>query len=143
MSNFVWDIFEHFEKKTQISSTVRKNQYETNINVNIDYLIISLKTNILEEWYIGDTHSVADPGLPVGSGVDPLDGCGPPTWVLFGKKCMQKMKELGPVGVCEPSMLPPDPPMTLLRTHQSDFTVTFIRCDTSIVCPLLQADPKT
>ena len=41
--------------------------------------------------------SAADPGFPVGGGVDPLGGHGPPMWVLSPKMCV-KTKELGPVG---------------------------------------------
>ena len=28
---------------------------------------------------------MADPGFPVGQGVHLLEGCGPPTWALFGE----------------------------------------------------------
>ena len=46
---------------------------------------------------------------PLGGHVDPLGGCGPPMWALFGKMCA-KMKELGPIGGVRPAR-PLDPPM--------------------------------
>ena len=49
--------------------------------------------------------SVADPGFPIGEGVDPLGGHGPPTWVLFGKMYV-KTKEFGPVGGRAPGTPP-------------------------------------
>ena len=41
--------------------------------------------------------TVADPGFPVGGGVHPLGGRGPPTWALAVKMYV-KMKDLGPIG---------------------------------------------
>ena len=32
-----------------------------------------------------DMLAVADPGFPIGGGVHPLGGHGPPTWALFGE----------------------------------------------------------
>ena len=48
--------------------------------------------------------AVADPGFPVG-------GCGPPTWVLFGKNVCENERIWSHRGACA-RHAPPDPPMT-------------------------------
>ena len=48
---------------------------------------------------------MANPGFPVGEGMDPLAGRGPPTQVLFAENDA-KMKELGPVGLRAPGTPP-------------------------------------
>ena len=61
-------------------------------------MAVFIKTT-LSQHEIWVKFAVADPGFPVwgGGGTEPLRGCQPPTWVLFGKTCT-KMKELDPIG---------------------------------------------
>ena len=55
---------------------------------------------------------VADPGFPVGGGVDPLGGGGrvPPTWALFGENVCEN-ERIGSHGGRAPGKPPLDPPM--------------------------------
>ena len=62
-----------------------------------------------ELWY-----SVADPGFPVGGGVDPLGGRGPPTWVLFSKNVCENKRIWSRREGHAPGTPPLDPPMVLV-----------------------------
>ena len=53
---------------------------------------------------------VADPGFPVGEGVHPLGGRGPPTWALFGEKVCKNERIGSHRGACA-GHAPLDPPM--------------------------------
>ena len=63
-------------------------------------------------------NAVADPGFPMG-GMDPLGGCGPPTWVLFGENVCKNVCENERVGSCGEGGVRParalDPPMEWLN----------------------------
>ena len=54
---------------------------------------------------------MADPGFPVGGGVHPLGGHGPPTWALFGENvCENETIGSHRGGACA-GHAPLDPPM--------------------------------
>ena len=53
---------------------------------------------------------MADPGFPVGGGVHPLEGRGPPMWALFGENVC-KNERIGSHGGRVLGMPALDPPM--------------------------------
>ena len=84
---------------------------------------------------------VADLGFPVGGGVDPLGGCGPPTWALFSENVCEN-KRIGSHGGGggsvhrAPGTAPLDPPMHTVKvnvfvvigaTPQNIFLIFFLR----------------
>ena len=69
---------------------------------------------------MGTQHSksVADPGFPVGGGLDLLGGCGPPMQALFGENVCENKRIGSRRGWCAPGMPPLDPPMQMTCTNQ-------------------------
>ena len=56
---------------------------------------------------------VADPGFPVGGGVDLLGGRGPLAWVLFGKNVCENERIWSHRGACA-RHVPLDPPVSFM-----------------------------
>ena len=52
---------------------------------------------------------MADPGFPLGGGVEPLGGRGPPTWALFGENVCENQRIGSRRGWRAPGTLPPPP----------------------------------
>ena len=62
--------------------------------------------------------TVADPGFPVGGGVDLVGGAMDPRGGYVLKILHVKMKEFGPVGGARAGRTPLDPPMFHIELHE-------------------------
>ena len=64
---------------------------------------------------------MADPGFPIGGGLDPLAGHGPPMWVLFDKNVCKNERIWSHGGACA-WHTPLDPPMLNIKSYSVSTT---------------------
>ena len=83
------------------------------------YIVYRAELKIAEgERHLVRMYSVADPGFPVGGGVDLIRGAVDPRGSYVSKILHVKTKESGPVGGGARRARPPlDPPMVLVTFH--------------------------